>query len=274
VRVAQLDVARGASPATPARGARRATVPPAWVSWASPIVFVVLWELLSRTNVVDRRIIAPPTQIVATLVIMVQQEGFLAQIGATLLRYLSGLVIGVVPGVAIGLTMGLFAWPRAILQPLVNMLYPLPHIALFPIVLILVGQNEKSNLIMVALGPFFTMLIVSARAVRNIDPIYLDVARSFETRVSDLYARIVFPAALPTIAAGFRIAVGLALVSTIAVEFLVADNGIGHVIWNSWQILSLSRSVAGLAVTGVIGLVSFLAFGWLERRILPWEKPA
>jgi NitT/TauT family transport system permease protein len=271
--VAEIGAGRRTSSSTPARGARRPAAPPAWVSWASPIAFLLLWELLSRTNVVDSRIIAPPTQIVATLIVMVQQENFLAQVGATLLRYLSGLVIGVVPGVCIGLTMGLFAWPRAILQPLVNILYPLPHIALFPIVLILVGQNEKSNLIMVALGPFFTMLIVAARAVRNIDPIYLDVATSFETRVSDLYARVVFPAALPTIAAGMRIAVGLALVSTIAVEFLVADNGIGHVIWNSWQILSLSRSVAGLAVTGAIGLVSFLAFSWLERRILPWETP-
>jgi NitT/TauT family transport system permease protein len=253
---------------------RRRPAPPAWVSWASPIAFVLLWELLSRTNVLDSRIVAPPTKIVATLVTMTTQEGFLAQIGATLVRYASGLLLGVIPGVAIGLTMGIFAWPRAILQPLVNVLYPLPHIALFPIVLILVGQNETSNLIMVALGPFFAMLIVTANAVRTIDPIYLDVASSFDTRVSDLYTRIVFPAVLPTLAAGFRIALGLALVSTIAVEFLVADNGIGHVIWNSWQILSLSRSVAGLAVTGVIGLFSFLAFGWLERRILPWEKPA
>jgi NitT/TauT family transport system permease protein len=270
--MAGVDVApRDPRPRT--SGMRRRNAPPAWVSWASPVAFVLLWELLSRTNILDSRIVAPPTKIFATLVTMTTHEGFLGEASATIVRYLSGLFLGAIPGVLIGLTMGLFAWPRAILQPLVNMLYPLPHIALFPIVLILVGQNERSNLIMVALGPFFTMLIVSTTGVRNIDPIYRDVATSFETNVRDLYARVVFPAALPTIAAGFRIALGLALVSTIAVEFLVADNGIGHVIWNSWQILSLSRSVAGLAVTGVIGLASFLAFGWIERRILPWEKP-
>ena len=250
---------------------RRGTVP-AWVSWASPIALVLVWEFCSRTNLVDRRIIAPPTQIAATLFIMATQEHFLNHVGATLVRFVTGLIAGVIPGTLIGLTMGLFRWPRAILQPLVSLLYPLPHIALFPIVLILVGQNERSNLIMVALGPFFTMLIVSANAVRNIDPILLDVAASFETNVRDLYTRIVFPAALPSIAAGFRIALGLALVSTIAVEFLVAENGIGHVIWNSWQILSLSRSVAGLAVTGAIGFISFVAFAWLERRLIPWEK--
>jgi NitT/TauT family transport system permease protein len=273
VRVARIDVMRRGGAGIPSSsGGRRGQAPPAWVAWASPIAFVILWEILSRANIVDRRIIAPPTEIVATLITMTTQENFLAQVGATMVRYLGGLAVGVIPGVLIGLTMGLFAWPRAILQPLVSIFYPLPHIALFPIVLILVGQNERSNLIMVALGPFFTMLIVTANAVKNIDPIYLDVASSFETDVRDLYTRIVFPAVLPTIAAGFRISLGLALVAAIAVEFLVADNGIGHVIWNSWQILSLSRSVAGLAVTGVIGLASFLLFGWLERRLIPWEK--
>jgi ABC-type nitrate/sulfonate/bicarbonate transport system permease component len=249
----------------------RARSVPAWVSWASPIVFAVVWEVSSRTNLIDRRIIAPPTQIVATLFTMITQEQFLGQVGVTVERFISGLLVGVVPGTLVGLTMGLFCWPRAILQPLVSLFYPLPHIALFPIILILVGQNERSNLIMVALGPFFTMVIIAANAVRNIDPILLDVAFSFGTNVRDLYTRIVFPAALPAIAAGFRIALGLALVSTIAVEFLVADNGIGHVIWNSWQILSLSRSVAGLAVTGVIGFIAFAIFAWTERFLIPWE---
>jgi NitT/TauT family transport system permease protein len=232
---------------------------------------LLLWELASRTGFVDKRIIAPPTAIVATLVTMTLHEGFLGNVEITLARFLGGLVAGVVPGTLIGLTMGLFRWPRILLQPLVAMLYPLPHIALFPIVLILVGQNERSNLLMIALGPLFTMIIVAANAVRTIDPIFLDVASSFETGVRDLYARIVFPAVLPQLAAGFRISLGLALVSTIAVEFLVTDNGIGHVIWNSWEILSLSRSVAGLAVTGVIGFIAFAIFARLERRIIPWQ---
>jgi ABC-type nitrate/sulfonate/bicarbonate transport system permease component len=250
----------------------RAKAIPRWVNWASPVAFILLWQLLAQTNLLDQRIIAPPTTIATTLVTMFTREHFLSQVGFTLMRFLGGLLVGVLPGTLIGLTMGLFRWPRAILEPLISMLYPLPHIALFPIILILVGLNERSNLLMVALGPFFTMVIVSATAVRNIEPIYLDVAESFETDLRDLYARVVFPAVLPTVAGGFRISLGLGLVSAIAVEFLVADNGIGHVIWNSWQILSLSRSVAGLAVTGIIGFIAFGLCASFERRIIPWEK--
>jgi NitT/TauT family transport system permease protein len=244
---------------------------PRWLGFASPIAFLILWEILSRTNIVDSRIVAPPTKIVATLAEMIAHDNFLVQVGITLSRFALGLLLGVIPGTAIGLTMGLFRWPRALLQPLVSMFYPLPHIALFPIVLILVGQNERSNQIMIALGPFFTMIIVATSAVRSIEPIYLDVARSFETSMRDLYLRIVFPAVLPALAAGFRVSLGLALVGTIAVEFLVADSGIGHVIWNSWQVLSLSQSVAGLAVAGVIGFVIFGAFAMLERRVIRWK---
>jgi NitT/TauT family transport system permease protein len=267
-------LASGVVSSRPARaGGQRSTRPlPRWVNWISPIGALILWEFASRSGLIDKRIVAPPTAIVATLVTMTLHEGFLGNVEITLARFLSGLILGVVPGTFLGLTMGLFRWPRVLLQPLVSMLYPLPHIALFPIVLILVGQNERSNLLMIALGPFFTMIIVAANAVRTIDPIYLDVASSFETCVRDLYTRIVFPAVLPQLAAGFRVSLGLALVSTIAVEFLVTDNGIGHVIWNSWEILSLSRSVAGLAVTGVIGFAAFTIFAQLERRIVPWQS--
>jgi ABC-type nitrate/sulfonate/bicarbonate transport system permease component len=244
---------------------------PRWANWVSPILVLLFWEFTSRVGLVDRRIVPPPTEIAATLAMMIAHEGFLAEIGKTLARFLTGLSLGVLAGATIGLTMGLYRWPRVLLQPLVSILYPLPHIALFPIVLILVGQNEYSNLLMVTLGPFFTMVIVATTAVRNIEPIFLDVAASFETDIRDLYARIILPAALPQLAAAFRISLGLALVSTIAVEFLVAEDGIGHVIWNSWTILSLSRSVGGLATTGVIGFIAFSLFAWLERRIIPWQ---
>jgi hypothetical protein len=103
----------------------------------------------------------------------------------TLVRFLVGLVFGVVPGVFIGATMGLFRWPRAALGPLVAMFYNVPRIALFPLVLILVGLNEFSNELMIALGPFFTMLITTMGAVMNVEPAY---ATSPATSAPSLYA--------------------------------------------------------------------------------------
>lgn len=236
----------------------------------SPLVVLVLWEIASRANLIDRRILPPPTTVAVTIASMIATGGLLTQAGYTLARFFAGLVFGLVPGTLIGLAMGVSPWTRSIVQPLVAAFYPLPRIALFPLVLILVGLNEKSNVILIALGPLFTMIITTMAAVLNVDPIYKDVAQSFEARPRELYFDVMFPAALPVIMGGFRVSVGLALLNTVAVEFLVADSGLGHVIWNSWTVLSLSQSIAGLVVTAIIGFTLYSLVGVIEKRVTPW----
>jgi NitT/TauT family transport system permease protein len=190
----------------------------------------------------------------------------------TLQRLVVGTIAGVVPGLVLGLLMGLFRTPRAIVNPLVSAIYPLPRIALFPLVLLLVGLNETSYLIMVALGPFFNMLITTVAAVQNVEPIYLRVARSFQISTWDLYRLVVLPAAMPILFSGFRLSLGLGLLGVVAVEFLNTNTGLGYMIWHSWQILSLGESMAGLVTAGLIGFLLFLVVDWLEKRLLPWAQ--
>ncbi len=155
----------------------------------SPLAVILLWELCSRANVVDRRILAPPSVIVGTIVQLIQSGNLLAQAGATLARFAIGFVVGLVPGTLIGLAMGVSPWTRSSLQPLVAAFYPLPRIALFPIILILVGLNETSNIILISLGPFFTMIISTMAAVLNVEPIYKEVAQSFGARPREVLFR-------------------------------------------------------------------------------------
>ena len=236
----------------------------------SPLVVLVAWEFASRSGIIDRRILAPPTVIAVTMLQLVQTGHLLNQAGITLARFLAGFFAGLIPGTLIGLAMGVSPWTRSVVQPLVTAFYPLPRIALFPIILILVGLNETSNIILIALGPFFTMIITTMAAVLNVEPIYKEVANSFGARPRDLYFDVMFPAALPVIMGGVKLSVGLALLNTVAVEFLVADNGVGHLIWNSWTTLSLSQSVAGLVTAGIIGSVLFAVAGIVEKAVTPW----
>lgn len=236
----------------------------------SPLAVLILWEIAARTNLVDRRILAPPTVIAATMWNLILTGNLLQQAGTTLARFFVGFWVGLIPGTLIGLAMGVSPWTRSIVQPLVAAFYPLPRIALFPIILILVGLNETSNVILISLGPFFTMIITTMAAVLNVEPIYKEVATSFGARARDMYFDVMFPAALPVIMGGVKLSVGLALLNTVAVEFLVADNGIGHLIWNSWTTLSISQSVAGLVTAGIIGAALFTIAGVIERRVVPW----
>lgn len=244
------------------------------VAIASPLVLLLAWEVAARTNVIDARILPPPTRVVATIIDMFVNGTLAADTLYTVLRFMTGMIVGVVPGVFIGLTMGLFRWIGTALRPIVAVFYNIPRIALFPLVLILAGMNETSNILMIALGPFFTMLITAMGAVMNVDPIYRDVAKNFDTGTRDLYMMVTLPAIAPALIDGLRISVGLGLLGTIAVEFLVADSGLGHVIWNSWTVLSLTQSMAGLVVAAVIGYVFFTSIELLERAVLPWNRPS
>jgi ABC-type nitrate/sulfonate/bicarbonate transport system permease component len=243
------------------------------VTTASPIVLLCVWEVAARTGLVDARILPPPTAVVQMIYTMVLKQGLAEHTAWTMGRFFVGLVVGLVPGVFIGLSMGLFRSVRLIIIPLLAIFYTVPRIALFPIVMIFVGLNETSNLIMIALGPFFTMIITAMGAVMNVDPIYRDVAKNFNAQPRHLYFMVTLPSIAPALMDGLRLSVGLALLGTISVEFLVSDTGLGHVIWHSWELLSLTQSMAGVVVAAFFGFLVYFSVDLLERWLVPWQKP-
>jgi NitT/TauT family transport system permease protein len=236
----------------------------------SPLSLLVAWQLLSDQRVLDPRIFSSPTAVLQLGAHLTTDGELPANIVVTLVRMLIGAAAGIIPGLLLGLIMGLFRIPRAFLHPLVSAILPLPRIALFPLVLLVVGLNERSNVIMVALGPFFQMVIGTMAGVINVDPIYLRVARSFNISTTGLYRYVIFPAALPIIFSAIRLSLAVSFLGVVAVEFLQSSNGLGYVIWHSWQILSLGESMVGLVAAGVIGYAMFLGLDWVEKRSLPW----
>ena len=242
------------------------------LSIGTPIALLLAWEGAGRLGWMDTRILPPPSAIALEFYGLFSTGEVWPHLIATTARFLVGTLVGVVPGVLLGLTMGIFARVRAAFQPLIMLFYPLPRIALFPLMLMLVGLNERANILMIALGPFFTMLISTVAAVTSVDQIYKDVAKSFETRAFDLYFRVMLPASLPTIFSGLHISIGIALMTTTAVEFLNADTGLGYLIWHSWQILSIRLSLTCLILSGLIGAIFYGIFQIVERSLLAWQS--
>ena len=215
------------------------------VAALSAVAFLVAWEAIVRAGLADARIFPAPTIIVATIFEMFAKQDLLQDTLLTVGRFVTGTVVGVIPGIFIGMTMGLFRWVGVVFRAPVAALYNVPRIALFPLILIVVGINETSNIIMIAIGPFFTMLITTMGAVMNVQRIYRDVAKNFGAGPVHLYTMVTLPAIAPVLMDGLRVSLGLGLLGTTAVEFLVTDRGLGHVIWNSWEILSLSNQWLG-----------------------------
>jgi NitT/TauT family transport system permease protein len=242
------------------------------LSVLTPLGLLILWEISARMGWMDARIVPPPSAIVEEFGRLIASGEVWPHLVATTARFVAGTIVGVVPGVLLGLTMGIFPRVRSALQPLIMLFYPLPRIALFPLMLMIVGLNERANILMIALGPFFTMLISTMAAVMSIDTLYKDVAASFKTNTRDLYFKVMLPASMPTIFSGLHISIGLALMTTTAVEFLNAETGLGYLIWHSWQILSIKLSLTCLMLSGLIGALFYWMFQRVERTMLVWQS--
>jgi len=239
---------------------------------ASPILLLLLWEGISRGGRVDQRFWPAPSSLWGTTTQMIRNEDLLGEIWLSLERILAGFALGAIPGVIIGLLMGI-SWPvRAFLMPIATAIYAIPKIALLPLVLIALGTGEMARWVIVALSIFFVVALSTMGGVLALDPIFTDVARNFGGDRWTLFRTVALPGATPAIFTGLRLALGFALIVVVGTEFVRPNGGIGSLIWESYSILSIKKMYVGLIVTALLGWLLVLALDLLERWVVPWRK--
>jgi len=191
-------------------------------------------------------------------------------LSATLSRLLGGLALGGGAGLLLGLAMGWSRRLRGALNPVIAGIHPIPKIALFPLLIVWFGVGEQSKVVAVAVGSFFPMLINTMGGVRNINPVHLDLARNSGAHTGQLFRRVLFPGSLPMVLTGLRVAANVAFVSTIGVEMVAAKNGLGSMLWLSWQLFRIDQLYATLVVIAIIGICLTSLIRWLGERMAPW----
>ena len=267
------DVAATTAAVTP-RAAGRATLAETLVSIVSPLVLLLVWELLVRAHVLDVRFFPAPSQVLVALGQLVASGVLLQDVAASLTRIAAGFILGGLLGLVVGLLMGVSRIVRAAGKPLFGVLYPIPKIAILPLVMLVFGIGETSKYVIVAIGVFFLVLLNTMAGVVNIDRVYLDVGRNYGARRLDVLRYIALPGALPFIFTGLRLGWGTGLLLIVAAEFISAKSGLGFLIWNSWQTFSVEEMYAGLITVSALGLASFAVLDLLERWLLPWKPDA
>lgn len=239
--------------------------------FVSPLVLVGLWELAVRVHLLDARFFPAPSSIVNDFVAFLTSGELASNTLITLERVVAGLAIGAIPGIALGLLIGINRIARAVLEPIVALLYPIPKIAILPLILLIFGIGEGSKYAIVAIGVFFIMIINTAAGVQQIESIYLDVARSFQIRRRSFYWRVLLPGALANVFAGLRLSIGIAIVLAVAAEFTAAKSGLGFQIWNAWETLQVERMYVALVMVSLLGYFLTLLGTALEKAALPWR---
>lgn len=242
-----------------------------WLAVFSPVALLLVWELLSRGGILDPRYIPPPSQVLATLAQLTRNGELPYHVGISVRRIFLGFVLGSAPAVALGLAMGLNRAVRALLMPVVAAIYPIPKIAVYPLIIFYLGLGEASKVSIVALSIFFLVLLNTMAGVIGLDRVYFNIARAYGAGGRGLFATVAWPGALPAIFTGLKLGMGFALIVIVGAELLGSDAGIGFLIWRAYQIFAVDVMFAGLLVTAVLGWLATIALDWLERRALPWR---
>jgi len=252
------------------RRSRRLRAAERALRFLSPIVLLAVWEWAVRAHVLDARFFPAPTAVGRAAVALAAGGELWTDLRVTLARLFLGFLAGAVPGVALGLAMGLSRWVRAAVSPLIAALYPIPKIAILPLIILIFGLGDVSKIVIVAIGVFFIMAINASAGVLQIDRIYLDVARAYGLRGLGYVRRVLLPGALPSVLTGARVSLGIALVLVVAAEFLAAKDGLGYLIWNGWQTLQVEQMYVGLVAIAILGYLLTIGLEEIERIALPW----
>jgi ABC-type nitrate/sulfonate/bicarbonate transport system permease component len=171
----------------------------------------------------------------------------------------------------VGLLMAMFRPVRIFFDPLIASLFPIPKIALMPLLLLVFGFGDASKIALVVTAVFFPVVVNTYVGAANIERIYWDVAKNYGASQFMIFRRIVFFGALPMIFAGLRIALAVSFIVLVAAEFVATKAGIGYLIWNSWELMEVDVMFVGIVTVGVLGLIATVVLREIERKVIPWK---
>ena len=218
-----------------------------------PAALLAAWEIGSRSFDVQSDALAPPSAVVLALIDALGDGSILAATRDTLIAAFAGLAAGGLIGLALGIAFGLVAPLDRLMEVTVESLRPIPSIALLPIALIGLGFGYRMEILVVAFGCVWPILILSRAAVQGIEPRLIEVSRALRLSPGDRIRKIVIPAALPRIFLAFRLAAGIALIVAVTVEITINPIGLGAGIMMAQQALRPDLMLAYLLWIGVIG---------------------
>jgi ABC-type nitrate/sulfonate/bicarbonate transport system permease component len=241
-------------------------------------LFIAAWSALAGL-VEGLRLFNPlflpgPWLVVGALVELAAKGQLWVHVAATLERVVIGFGTGAALGVALGVAAGAVAPVRNVVEPLVELLRPIPPLAVLPLFIVWVGIGESSKIGFITYATFFPIFLTTVTGVRQIDPLLLRAARSLGAHGVALFTRVILPAALPDILTGLRLGVALAFFVIVISEFIGAEHGLGYLINDGRNFFLVPQMLGAAVVLGGLGYAGNELVRLLERRLARWQHPA
>lgn len=237
-----------------------------------PAAILALWQAASTQGWVNPFFFPPPARVVATGWTMLMEGEVARVLGVTLHRFAAGALLGCAAGITGGALMGVSTAGRRALEPIVAGLYSTPKLTLLPLLMLLMGLGDAPKVTLIALVGFIFLSTQTLDAIRGIKPSYVEMARNYGAGRWALLRRVYLPGALPQIFTGLRIALSRSLVVAISLELVSGTNGLGGLIWLSWETLATERLYVGVLLAAALGILIHRGLAAVEANLVPWRS--
>jgi sulfonate transport system permease protein len=245
-----------------------------WRGWLFPVLVIASAEFALRASPIMSDTLASPSQIVGGAIDTLTDGTLLKTTAQTLFAAAIGLLIGMIAGTAAGLAIGMVRTADRASSWAVEMLRPIPSVALIPLSLLTFGYGYRMEYSVVAWATFWPFLILTQNAIRQIDVRLIEVSRLMGLSLAARIFKIMLPAAAPRLFTALRLAVGLSLVVAVTVEIAANPQGLGYGLMVSQETLRPDRMFALLIWLGILGWGVNYFLVWLERRLFAHRATA
>lgn len=235
------------------------------------LAILALWEAAVRGFDIPMYFLPTLSGVLIEIGRQIASGELLVHLLYTVVRSVVGILVGGVVGVVLGLAMGWYRWFEQTLDYLVASTYPLPKIALIPLLIVWLGLGEMPRLVMAFLGVLYPVLINAVVGVKSVDPVLVKAARDMGAGDRQLFWEVMLPGSLPMVFAGLKLGSGVAFILVVASEMLFGQSGLGFQVQDAASILQMNRVFAGLLVLCVLGVLLFGVVDRLERWAIPWH---
>jgi ABC-type nitrate/sulfonate/bicarbonate transport system permease component len=231
---------------------------------------VLIYSVISNLPGANHVITPPPQEILTTLAEGVSDGTLLSAIAASLARVLTGYVLGCTAAIALGVLMGWFRTFEYLVDPIVEAVRPIPPLAYIPLVIIWVGIDERSRILVIFLAAFLTCIVNTITGIKQVPRVFVEAAQTLGAGQVRLFLTIAIPSALPYIFAGLRVALAASWTTLVAAELVAAQDGLGWLLQNGRRFLRTDLVMVGVIVIGVLAFSMDRGLRYLQRRLTRW----
>ncbi|NDY55464.1 ABC transporter permease [Desulfovibrio sulfodismutans] len=230
-----------------------------------PLFLLAAWEALCRTGVIDSRFVPAPSAILACLAAPGTAGDMLGQMGLTLRRTLLGFALGGAAGLCLGLACGALRRLDETLSPLIELLRPVPSVAVIPVAILFLGLGDALNVAVTAFACSWPVFVAGRDAVRAVEPLRLDTARLCGLTRGRRFLAVILPASLPGAVTGLRTALGIAVAVAVGSEMAASSDGLGHLAMAASFSRQQALAFAAVLAMGLVGGACAFGFSSLLR---------